>query len=72
MEIDIRDNGKEAPIKSIRFSDQDLILRSPLVSDQIWIKEDDVDEDEPNKAIVFMRDIDNLIKALEHAKKIWS
>lgn len=67
MEIDIR-SGCEDEVKGIRFSDTDVIT-DVIYDDRRYVEFNDSDG---NVYPVLIDDIDNLIKALEHAKKIWS
>lgn len=75
-ELDIRDNNENVVIDTIRFAEDDVVSRKGVIDEEIiYIASDnaacDAETDE-NVAYIFIRDIPNLIKALQKAQEIWS
>lgn len=67
MLIDLREDGDNSGISEIRFSDEGILY---ITSEENLFAIEDV-SGHGGKVLLYLSDIDNLIKALELSKKLW-
>lgn len=76
-ELDIRDVLEKEAIDTIRFSVDDVVSNKYCITGVFCIACDgvlvsDTDEEQPDVAYLYIKDIPSLIKALQKAQELWS
>lgn len=73
MEIDVRGVHDKCEIKKIRYSDDEYLKFSGYGGPSGDLKIFDIVDTEAEEDVtLYLKDIDNLIKALEKAKELWA